>query len=174
MSLTSPLGLMRHLRKPNLRLELVPWLNVMLLGLMLYLLSSSYIWAPGLVVSNSSTATLPKKINLPTLSVKPGAADFVGQPDAVLVIIKQPSQPSQFILNNGSYTLEELPLALKKLRQSLPGKTPQLMVKGDADMTLGTLMKVCAMAKEAGFNSELWPYMPAGSAPASGSASLAP
>lgn len=173
MSLTSPLGLMRHLRKPGLRLEVIPWLNVLLIGLMLYMLSASYIWAPGLVVTNGTTVLLPKKLNLPTLALKPGNQDFVGKPDAVLVITKQPSQPPQFILNNGSYTLEDLPVALKNLRQTLPGKTAALMVKGEDEVTLGIIMIVCVMAKDAGFDSELWPFMSASQAagtPAAGNA----
>ncbi len=167
MSLTSPLGLMRHLRKPSLQMEMIPWLNVMLLGLMMYLLSSSYIWAPGLVVTNKSSTLLPKTLSLPTLPATPGTQEYVGRPDATLVITKQGTEPSQFILNYGSYTLDDLPGALKNLRKNLPGKTAVLMLKADKAVPWGTITDICVLAKSAGFDAELGALMPAGGNPAS-------
>lgn len=178
MSLTSPLGLMRHVRKPDLRMEMVPWLNGLLLGLLVYMLGSSYIWAPGLVVANSALATEPAKLSLPATPIVAGDPHFAGQPDAILVITKpqfalNPTtkqldivRPPQYILNNGARILEDLPLALERLRKSLPVSQPVLLIKGDNEVPYGTILKVCVLAQEAGFSSELWAFMPTGVATA--------
>ncbi|MGA2052907.1 MAG: hypothetical protein ABSH19_06320, partial [Opitutales bacterium] len=72
MSLTSPLGLIRHVRRPDLRLEVVPWLNVLLVGWLLSLLGSRFVYAPGLAVDiGHGTGPLPAELNLPTVSGAP-------------------------------------------------------------------------------------------------------
>ncbi len=162
MSLTSPLGLMRHLRKPDLRMEVIPWLNVLLVGLAIYLLGSSYVWAPGLVVSNTPAGNLPNRLNLPTLPAQPGVVSLVGHPDATLVILPQVNNAPLFVLNDGRHTEDNLEPALAKLRKSLPMAKPVLLLKSNKDVSVTTILKVCAMAQDAGFGSELLAFVPSG------------
>ncbi len=187
MSFTSPLGLMRHVRRPDLRMEVIPWLNVLVVGGMMYLLSSSYIWAPGLVVTNDIKTSLPQKLSLPTLTTPPGETVPSGHFDAALdIIIPSATLDTstqgmefgrfRFILDNGLYTDKaDLARALVKLRHNLKGAKAVLLIKGDDLVPYGIVLQVCELASEAGFDSELWAVMPSpnGGNPASTSPAVA-
>jgi len=158
MSLTSPLGLMRHVRRPDLRLEVVPWLNVLAVGLMLSLLQSSYIYAPGLTVAldagdaAAKTAT-PTALNLPTAE----SAKLPGRRvDATLTL--EPSngdiEKKIFYLDNGIHHYADLPNALKTIADRLKKQSsgqPVLLLLAPADTPSETLAKLWGMANTAGF-----------------------
>jgi len=153
MSLTSPLGLIRHVRRADLRLEAVPWLNVLLLGWMFTLLGSRFIYAPGLVVAVGGADNLPpKQLNLPGGGALPGTL-----PDATLTIIT--AKKNQFIFKDGIYDRDSLRAGFEKLRQAQreTGAQPRvLLVKAEKDVTFDTIAEVNAQAKAAGFANVVW------------------
>jgi biopolymer transport protein ExbD len=164
MSLTSPLGLTRHLRRPEMRLDMVPWLNVLVLGWMLTLLNSSFIYAPGIVMNLASGEdTAPPSLNLP---IVPGEA-LSGEPaDAEVTILPAVKQGYLFIFEGRFYhsamehdalqvpgLQQGLAQARKKLRDRPPGARAILLIEADASVTEQTLLTLGALAKAAGFTS---------------------
>ena len=157
MSLTSPLGLTRHLRRPDLHMDMVPWLNVLALAGMLTLLNSSFIYAPGIVMDLAPP-------NLPSVP----ASELSGEPaDAELTIPASVKQSQLFLLEgggifpakprdeNGIVSIPGLQDALTAKRKSLrnrPAGAPAvLLLKADAGLTMEVYETVASMAQAAGF-----------------------
>jgi biopolymer transport protein ExbD len=136
-----------------MRLDIVPWLNVLALGWALTLLNSSFIYAPGIVMG------LPP-LNLPSVP----ASALSGQPVLAEVTILPPINQNQlFIFESGPYTMakdgkipglqEALTAKRKNLRDSRPGAPAVLLLKADANVTEQTFLTIIAMAQAAGFTS---------------------
>jgi len=143
MSLTSPLGLMRHVRRPNLRLDVVPWLNVLLLGWMLTLLSSSYIFAPGLAVGLVGPANIPSHLALPDKG--PLALMHI---DTALTII-----PPYYYFEDSRHYKADLPKALKDYVKEAKRPHLVLLVKIDRNVPVEIEHEVAKMALDAGFET---------------------
>jgi biopolymer transport protein ExbD len=146
MPLTSPLGLIRHVRQPDLRLEVVPWLNVLLLGWMFTLFGPPFLYTPGLAVAvGKAPGDLPAGLDLPTAGDLPGTLT-----DETLVITKQ----NQFVIKDGIYDLAGLQRRFEDLRlhpSPRTGKTRTLLIKAEQGIPVETLAKVLEMAPAAGF-----------------------
>jgi biopolymer transport protein ExbD len=151
MSLTSPLGLTRHLHRPDLRLALLPCFNVLLLGWMFSLFGSHYVYAPGIAVSLdpgvATTLTLPTIVSeRQSLSARPT--------DVVLTVFPSGTSGREtlFGLENGLHTLLDLKTPLRNSRLNLPADAPAvLLFKGSGDLPMQTFLQVCVLAQEAGF-----------------------
>ena len=159
MSLTSPLGLMRHVHKPDLRLEVVPWLNVLLVAWMLSLLQSTFIYAPGIAVAltpldRQDKAKLPATANLPVIA----GAKLPGQRVDARISI----QPPLFILDNSIHHFDndrdhDLADALKEAYASLRDRhvqKPVLLILASGKTDWETVLKVSALATAAGFETQ--------------------
>jgi biopolymer transport protein ExbD len=144
MSLTSPLGLMRHVRRPNLRLDVVPWLNVLLLGWLLTLLSSSYIFAPGLAVGLGSPPSLPANLALPQTAGQPALLHI----DTALTILLP-----YYYLDDGRHYKADLPKALNDFVKRTKRPHLVLLVKMSSDVPIQIYADVCKMARDAGFET---------------------
>jgi biopolymer transport protein ExbD len=150
MSLTSPLGLTRHLRRPDLRLELVPCLNVLLVAWMLTLLGSRFIYAPGIAVSlDGGGITLPNTLDLPQTSDTQAS----GRPTSAMLTVLSLQPTPLFILENGIHHMSDLQAALQNIRNNLPKNTSSavLLIKSDGSLPLQTFLEVCNQAHAAGF-----------------------
>jgi biopolymer transport protein ExbD len=152
MSLTSPLGLMRHVRRPNLRLEVVPWLNVLALGLLLSLLGSSYIYAPGLAVGLTPIQPLPLHLAL-TESTSQLTLLHV---DTTLTYIKP-----YFYFDDGRHYITDLSKALHNYVVRANRKHLVLLLKINRDVPAQTVAAVCDLAHAAGFETVQWAEIPA-------------
>ena len=160
MSLTSPLGLMRHVRRPDLRLEVLPWLNVLAVAWMLSLLQSSYIYAPGLSVALDSPDQARLHLPTATTDTLPGR-----RVDATLTVI--PSNASiekkVFILDTGIHYYADLPAALAaraaKLKKE-PNERPVLLLLAPGDTPGAILEKLYNLAGAAGFGTVQWAIGP--------------
>lgn len=107
---------------------LLSYVNVLLLGLGLYLLSSSYIFAPGLT------------INLPALDKE--HIESASIRNNVLTIVN-----GQMLLFEGNiYSLRTLAGAFQKEK-----KDTALLVKCDIGVNMEVFFSVCQMAKKAGY-----------------------
>ena len=146
MSLTSPLGLIRHVRRPNLRFEVVPWLNVMLVGWLMTLLGSSYIFAPGIATGLIGPPNIPNHLDIPTSQTPPTLMHI----DAVLTIL-----PPYYYLEDGRHYKQDLPNALSLLvkRIRTHSQHPVLLVKVNSTDSVQIYNDVCEMAKQAGFET---------------------
>jgi biopolymer transport protein ExbD len=151
---------MRHVRRPSLRLEVVPWLNVLVVAWLLTLLQSSYIYAPGVSMSLAAKsaegpANPTTSLNLPTATAGTPAGRRV---DVTLSV--QPSdvkiEDTVFYLDNGIYHFVDLPRALldhaKKVRKQ-PGDQPVLLLLAPAKTDMATLFIISEMARTAGFGT---------------------
>jgi len=165
MSLTRPLGLTRHLRRPDLRLEVVPWLNVLLVGWLLSLLGSRFVYAPGLAVNlPAGTASLPTQLDLPVLAggPLPGRAA-----DAVLTVLNVKQNPPNasgdafsqapwFIFQGRIYdNIEALRTKMHTLPRPPPGVPSILLFKASRDVDMQTFVEVCDLARAAGFTVQI-------------------
>ncbi len=149
---------MRHVRKPDLRLEIVPWLNVLLLAWMLSLLQSTFLYAPGLPVAltdleRKAKANLPLKADLPVIA----GGKLPGRHIDARLSIQLPL----FILDNSIHRMDndhdhDLADALNATCQSLRERhidKPVLLILAPGQLPLATFMKVCTLATKAGFDS---------------------
>jgi biopolymer transport protein ExbD len=153
MSLTSPLGLMRHVRRPNLRLEVVPWLNVILLGWLMSLLSSSYIYAPGLAVGLVGLPNTSPRLALPESASQLSLLHI----DAALTIL-----PPFYYLDDGRHYQSDLPKALRDIVAN-DNHRPDLvlLLKYNRNVSAQTVSDVSTMAREAGFATVQQAMIPA-------------
>jgi biopolymer transport protein ExbD len=150
MPLTSPLGLTRHIRRPDLRLEAVPWLNVMLVAWLLSLLGSRFIYAPGLAVDlGHASGSPPSQLNLPVVSGSP----LPGLPANAVLTVLTAKGDQLFIFEGRIYDLESLRAELRQ--HPLPtGRAPIiLLLKVDQNVSMQTFMEICALARAAGFST---------------------
>ncbi len=144
MSLTSPLGLMRHVRRPNLRLDVVPWLNVLLLGWLLTLLSSSYIFAPGLAVGLGSPPNLPSNL---ALTETTGQLALLHIDTALTILLPY------YYLDDGRHYKADLPKALNDFVKRAKRPHLVLLVKMSSNVPIQIYAEVCKMARDAGFET---------------------
>lgn len=127
--LTSPLDLRAHLNKPDLRLDCVPFIDCLLIGLCFLALGSSFIAAPGEVVD------LPR-----------------GEPSvAVAVVDVLTIKHDNMLLYGGRiYTFDELARFFQRTTFT-EGDGGVLLVKTNRDVSMQTFLNVCAIARNRGF-----------------------
>ncbi len=140
MSLTSPLGLTRHLRRPDLRLEAMPWLNVLLLGLLLWMLGPRYLFLPGMGVALTPGTNLPVIAGIP-LPGRPADAVLTARGD------------DMFFFDRHIYTRDALALRLHHYPLPANGAPTVLLLKVDQNVSMQTFMEICALARAAGFST---------------------
>jgi biopolymer transport protein ExbD len=142
VSLTSPLGLRRYLAKDDTRIDPVPFLNVMLLGLFFALFNSQFLLPPGIPIAlpvEKSEYIVPEHVNavvtiLPPLSgasASEGSVIFGGD------VMKQ----------------DAVKQAFDSFLKDHPTKDPVLLVKMDARASIAQLVKVSDAARASGFTS---------------------
>jgi biopolymer transport protein ExbD len=142
VSYTSPLHLRKYLRAVDTRLDPVPFINVMLLGLFFALCNSQFLLPPGI------------PINLPR-GVQGG---LVPEPVAAVVTVLPPLPGDEtaegMVLFGGDLirqgALEE---ALAGFLKTHPSKNPVLLLKMDARASLSQLVKISEAARTSGFTS---------------------
>lgn len=143
MSLTSPLGLTRHLRRPDLRLEAVPWLNVLLLGLLLWMLGPRYLFHPGMALGLAPATTLPVVSGSP----------LPGLPANAVLTVLTAKGDDMFIFDGGIYDRDSLAIQLRQHPKSPPGTPTVLLLEVDQGVSMQTFMEICALARAAGFST---------------------
>lgn len=150
MSVSRPLGLHQHLTRPSLNLEVVPLFDVLLIALMLTLLSSRFIFAPGVAVE------------LPRADAASAGAVSGSATVAVLTLLKDNS----LIYGGRLLSVEnfERQVAANPLPSHQPTATGSaatvaeqeqprvLLIKGDARVSLNTVLQVMNAARKAGYD----------------------
>ena len=130
--ITSPLDLRRYLTEPDQRLDPVPLLDLILIGLFFVLLGSRFVFAPGLNVE------LPE-VGSEALSTLPTSA--------VLTI-----RENEMILFEGDRVrLGELE---RRLGEYMAGEKPEetiLLVKSDRKVEVQLLLEILDLAHRSGF-----------------------
>ena len=143
MSLTSPLGLTRHLRRPDIRLETLPWLNVLLLGLLLWMLGPRYLYYPGMAVGLAPAVSLP---------IAPGSP-LPGLPANAIVTDLSIKGDDMFMIDGGVYNRASLAYYLRQHPKPPAGSPAVLVLKVDQNVSMQTFMDICELARGAGFST---------------------
>lgn len=139
-TLTAPLNLRRYLRRQDDRMDSVPFVDLMLLGLFFSLTSSSFLLPPGV------------PINLPR---NEGTA-IVSEPVAAVVTVLPPApgEDSGLIIFGGDIihqnALEE---ALREFLRVHPSGEPILLLKMDAKASISQLVSISSAARSSGFSA---------------------
>jgi biopolymer transport protein ExbD len=177
---------MRHVRRPDIRLDVVPWLNVIVVAWLLTLLQSNFIYAPGLAVDVDAAGQpvpgAPTRVDYPLPASI--ATSLTGQPmpahrfDVQLSLANQPPstriEQRQFFLADGTPHYSGLPAALQKAAANThkpPGEKPTLLLFAPANTPMDTFMKLSEIASAAGFGTVLLASRPATDADANSTGS---
>lgn len=163
MSLSQPLGLHKHLTQPSRGLDIVPLFDVLLIALMLTLLSSRFIFAPGISIdlpraSTASAESSEAEVSIAVLTLlKDNSLIYGGR----LLSVENFEREAQ----NGLLPIPLAGGAAGALASTQAGSAapvdgaeaaapvPQvLLVKSDASVSLGAVLRVMNAARLAGYD----------------------
>lgn len=126
--LSSPLDLRRHLQEPRGGVDMVPLVDVLLIGLCLLLMGSGFIGAPGVGIA------------------LPEVHDRQVVPVTEVLTIKH----DRMLLFRGRiFTVEELRHFFEKEGVKVQGGA--LLVKVDREVSVQALLNVCEVVRQSGF-----------------------
>ncbi len=140
--LTAPLNLRRYLRKVDTRLDPVPYVNVLLLGLFFALFDSQFLLPPGIPISLPRTVQgglVPEPVAAVVTVLPPASGDASGEG---MVMI------GGDLIREGA--LEEV---LRAFLKTHPADNPVLLLKMDARASLSQLVRISEAARASGFVS---------------------
>ncbi len=119
----------RHAELKKGKLDLIPLVDVVLLLLIFFMLTSHFMFPPGI------------RIDLP----KAMTSKAIHEQTLVLTVTSE----NVLYLNDEPITLKELELLLKKSR--LPNENRSLLIKADRKASLGRIVQIWDIAKKAEF-----------------------
>jgi len=129
---TEPLGLMAHLRRPPIKLDVVPVLDLLVIALLFSLLFTRFVMVPGVRVDlpDSEMQMLPSHL-----------------PVAVLTI----GNRGMLFFDGAVFELNSIERGFRKHIEEMPKEDVVLLVKTEGSMDLQLFLKLCRMAQDAGF-----------------------
>jgi biopolymer transport protein ExbD len=123
--LSSPLDLKSHLHPPNFRMNVVPCIDILLICLSMFLMSSKYITAPGVSVD------LPSAFHVESKGVS-----------SVLTVMRD----NMLIYEGRIYSIDEF----KRAMRSNPLEQEVLLFKLSKDVPMQTFLNLCDIVRESG------------------------
>lgn len=135
--ITRPFNFEAHLTRPESRFDLVPFVNVGAILLFFGLLGSRFVLAPGMAINLPATSAMPQDALLTSRVLTVGEVE--GRESLIF---------EGRILNLASF--ERL---LTEQANEFSGDV--LLVLMDRDVSMVLLVRVCELAKRAGFNQVL-------------------
>jgi len=132
--LTSPLGLRTRIKPPSISIEAIPFINVLCIAFFISLLSSKYLFAPGLTIElpESSESRIKGTITSAILSV---------------------NEANMIFFEGNIYNLENIEQALAEFVKTSPVNSPILLAKINKGTDVDVFFKICEMAHKAGFSN---------------------
>ncbi len=131
-SYTEPLGLMAHLKRPPLKLDVVPVLDLLVIALLFSLLFTRFVMVPGV------------RVDLPDSEMQMQPSDL---PVAVLTI----GNRGMLFFDGAVFEIDSIGRGFQQHIDNMPGRDVVLLVKTEGSMDLQLFLKLCRMAQEAGF-----------------------
>ncbi len=126
------IGLADRLKKPEVKMDLIPVLDLLVIALLVSLLFTRFVMLPGV------------RVDLPTTDLRmPHSTSAV----SVLTIENQ----GMLFYEGSVYELSTIERALRGYVEGAGGRAV-LLVKAQADMELDEFLELCRMAQEAGFS----------------------
>lgn len=131
---TAPLGLVDHLHRPKMKLDLVPVLDLLTIGLLISFLFTRFVMVPGV------------RVDLPDSDLRMPHHD---SSVAVLTI----GNKGMLYFDGSVYEQSSIGRAFKQHIDGLSqgGNDSVLLVKAEGTMPLQVFLDLCRMAQEAGF-----------------------
>jgi len=130
---TSPLGLVSRLKQSEIKLDMVPVLDLMVIALLVSLVFTRFVMLPGV------------RVDLPTTDLR---MHYTQNPVAVLTI-----QNRGMLFFDGSvYSNESIARAFEDYIEAASGESNVLLVKPEATIDLQRFLDICQMAEAAGFS----------------------
>ena len=131
---TAPLGLVDHLHRPKMKLDLIPVLDLLTIGLLMSLLFTRFVMVPGV------------RIDLPDSDLRMPHHDAAV---AVLTI----GNKGMLYFDGSVYEQNSIARAFKHHVEGLKegASDSVLLVKAEGTMPLQIFLNLCRMAQEAGF-----------------------
>jgi biopolymer transport protein ExbD len=146
----SPLGLASRLRPPETNIEVLPLASVLLIALLLGVVGSRFIYAPGLTVSlhNDPSAAVPRhdSLALPRSTGRLAGA----MTGATLIVPMLSARSDAMVLFDGRMFLTT-DASLRQAMKNAAEKSPVLLLKMDNSVTMDRYFLLCDYAREAGF-----------------------
>lgn len=131
--LNSPLGLRAKIKPISIEIEAIPFINVLCIAFFISLLSSKYLFAPGLT------------IELPISSERTIAGTST---NAILSV----NEANMIFFEGNIYNLENIEDAFYEFLQKSPTNNPILLAKMNRGTNVDMLLKICEIAHRTGFN----------------------
>lgn len=132
--LNSPLGLRAKIKAPSIEIEAIPFINVLCIAFFITLLSSKYLFAPGLTIELPESSE--SKIKGTTTN-------------AILSV----SQTNMVFFEGNIYTLETIEQAFIDFIKKTSISSPTLLAKINKGTDVDVFFKICEMAHKAGFSN---------------------
>ncbi len=131
-SFVEPFGLIARLKRPTIKLDVVPVLDLLVIALFFGLLFTRFVMVPGL------------KVELPKSELKMSLSKL---PVAVLTI----GNGGMLFFDGAVFELNSIMRGFEKHHENMLGKDIVLFIKTEGSMDLQLFLELCQMAKEAGF-----------------------
>lgn len=129
---TEPLGLMAQLKRPAIKLDMVPVLDLMVIALLFSLLFTRFVMVPGVRVDLPDSEMQIQPSNLPV---------------AVLTI----GNRGMLFFDGAVFEINSIERGFQQHIEGSSGKDIVLLVKTEGSMDLQLFLKLCRMAQDAGF-----------------------
>lgn len=129
---TESLGLMAQLKRPPIKLDVVPVLDLLVIALLFGLLFTRFVMVPGVRVDLPDSEMQMEPSNLPV---------------AVLTI----GNRGMLFFDGAVFELNSIERGFKRHIEAESSQEVVLLVKTEGSMDLQLFLKLCRMAQEAGF-----------------------
>jgi biopolymer transport protein ExbD len=129
---TEPLGLVAQLKRPPIKLDMVPVLDLLVIALLFGLLFTRFVMVPGVRVDLPDSEMQMEPSNLPV---------------AVLTI----GNRGMLFFDGAVFELNSIQRGFNRHMDNHPGQDVVLLVKTEGSMDLQLFLQLCRMAQEAGF-----------------------
>jgi biopolymer transport protein ExbD len=129
---TQPLGLIAHLKRPPIKLDFVPVLDLLVIALLFSLLFTRFVMVPGVRVDLPDSEMQMQPSNLPV---------------AVLTI----GNRGMLFFDGAVFELNSVERGFRRHIEGASGEKVVLLVKTEGSMDLQLFLRLCRMAQDAGF-----------------------
>lgn len=131
-NITSPLSLKNKISSPSTQWDIVPFVDILSIALLLSLLGSYYLNAPGLSIE------LPR-----------GSSEVITtQPIATVLTV---NRDNMLFFEGEVYSHNDIENALNRYTKSHKMKESTLLVKLGKNVSISSLFEICEIAKRSGF-----------------------
>ncbi|WPJ98003.1 biopolymer transporter ExbD [Coraliomargarita algicola] len=131
-SYTEPLGLMEQLRRPSIKLDVVPVLDLLVIALLFSLVFTRFVMVPGV------------RVDLPD-------SEMQMQPSSLPVAVLTIGNRGMLFFDGAVFELNSIERGFQLHIEDMQGEDVVLLVKTEGAMDLQLFLKLCSMAQSAGF-----------------------